>query len=89
MRNALAARALRELGQAHESKHMDEAVAKVTPVPRNLRMAELARKGGWQNEALALWWAAAKDPTNAEKTLRMLYDFYAARRDTQGAAIEC
>jgi len=26
---------------------------------------------------------AAKDPINAEKTLRVLYDFYASRRDTQ------
>jgi len=46
-------------------------------------LAELARKWGWQNEALDLWWLAAKDPSNAEKTLRMLYDFYAGRRDTQ------
>ena len=26
---------------------------------------------------------AAKDPINAEKTLRMLYEFYASRSDTQ------
>jgi len=85
MRNALAARALRELGQAQESSQQwNEAVFKVSARPEQIfGLAELARKWGWQNEALGLWWLAAKDPTNAEKTLRMLYDFYAARRDTR------
>ena len=46
-------------------------------------LADLARKWGWQSEAVDLWWLAAKDPINAEKTLRMLYEFYASRRDTQ------
>jgi tetratricopeptide (TPR) repeat protein len=85
MRNALAARALREVGQVQESsQEWKEAVAKVgTRSEQIFGLAELARKWGWQNEALDLWWLAAKDPINAEKTLRMLYDFYADRRDTQ------
>jgi len=85
MRNALAARALRELGQAQESSQQwNEAVAKVSARPEQIfGLAELARKWGWQDEALDLWWLAAKDPVDSEKTLRMLYDFYAARRDTR------
>jgi tetratricopeptide (TPR) repeat protein len=85
MRNALAARALRESGQAQESSQQwNEAIDKVSARSEQIfGLAELARKWGWQNEALDLWWLAAKDPINAEKTLRMLYDFYADRRDTQ------
>ena len=85
MRNALAARALREAGQAQESSQQwNEAIDKVSARSEQIfGLAELARKWGWQNEALDLWWLAAKDPINAEKTLRMLYDFYAGRRDTQ------
>ena len=85
MRNALAARALRELGQLQESgQQWKEAVAKVGTRPEQIfGLADLARKWGWQSEAVDLWWLAAKDPINAEKTLRMLYDFYASRRDTQ------
>src|SRR5207302_4828156 len=61
-----------------------EAVAKVGTRPEQIfGLADLARKWGWQSEAVDLWWLAAKDPINAEKTLRMLYDFYASRRDTQ------
>ena len=85
MRNALAARALRELDQVQESSQQwKEAVAKVGTRPEQIfGLAELARKWGWQNEAIDLWWLAAKDPINAEKTLRMLYNFYASQRDTQ------
>ena len=85
MRNALAARALRELGRAQESSQQwNEAVARVSARPEQIfGLAELARKWGWQNETLDLWWLAAKNPTNTEKTLRMLYHFYAARRDTR------
>ena len=85
MRNALAARALRELGQVQESSQQwKEAVAKVGARPEQIfGLADLARKWGWQSEAVDLWWLAAKDPINAEKTLRMLYEFYASRRDTQ------
>jgi tetratricopeptide (TPR) repeat protein len=85
MRNALAARALRELGQLQESNQQwKEAIAKVGTRPEQIfGLADLARKWGWQSEAVDLWWLAAKDPVNAEKTLRMLYEFYATRRDTQ------
>jgi len=85
MRNALAARALRESGQVQESSQQwNEAVAKISGRSEQiLGLAELARKWGWQNQALDLWWLAARDPVNAEKTLRLLYDYYAGRRDTQ------
>ena len=85
MRNALAARALRESGQVEESSQQwNEAVAKISGHSEQiLGLAELARKWGWQNQALDLWWLAARDPVNAEKTLRLLYDYYAGRRDTQ------
>jgi thioredoxin-like negative regulator of GroEL len=85
MRNALAARALRELGQVQESSQQwNEAVAKISGRSEQiLGLAELARKWGWQNQALDLWWLAARDPVNAEKTLCLLYDYYAGRRDTQ------
>ena len=85
MRNALAARALRESGQVEESSQQwNEAVAKISGRSEQiLGLAELARKWGWQNQALDLWWLAARDPVNAEKTLRLLYDYYAGRRDTQ------
>jgi thioredoxin-like negative regulator of GroEL len=85
MRNALAARALRESGQVQESSQQwNEAVAKISGRSEKiLGLAELARKWGWQNQALDLWWLAAKDPINAEKTLRLLYDYYTDRRDTQ------
>ena len=85
MRNALAARALRESGQVQESSQQwNEAVAKISGRSEQIiGLAELARKWGWQNQALDLWWLAARDPVNAEKTLRLLYDYYAGRRDTQ------
>src|SRR5205823_4448877 len=85
MRNALAARALREVDQVQESsQEWKEAVAKVgTRSEQIFGLAELVRKWGWQNEAIDLWWLATKDPINAEKTLRMLYDFYADRRDSE------
>jgi thioredoxin-like negative regulator of GroEL len=84
MRNALAARALRELGRLQESgQQWQEAVARAGANSEQIfGLADVARKWGWQNEAADLWWLAAKDPINAEKTLRMLYDFYATQRDT-------
>ena len=84
MRNALAARALRELGLRQESdQQWQEAVAMVgTSSEQIFGLADLARKWGWQNQAIDLWWLAAKDPVNSEKTLRLLYDFYASQRDT-------
>src|SRR6266480_1291030 len=57
MRNVLAARALREVGQVQESsQEWKEAVAKVgTRSEQIFGLAELARKWGWQNQALDLW----------------------------------
>src|SRR5213592_5036848 len=85
MRYSLAATELREVEQVQESSQdWKEAVAKVgTRSEQIFGLAELARKWGWQNEAIDLWWLATKDPINAEKTLRMLFDFYVGRRDSQ------
>ena len=54
MRNAPAARALRELGQLQESSQQwKEAVAKVGNRPEQIfGLADLARKWGWQSEAV-------------------------------------
>src|SRR5439155_2842980 len=61
----------------------NEAVVKVNARSEQIfALAELVRKWGWEKEALDLWWLATKDPSYAEKTLRMLYDFYAGRHDT-------
>src|SRR5207244_10996784 len=66
------------------SQQWNDAIDRVSARAEQIfGLAELARKWGWQNEEVDLWWLAAKDPSNAEKTLRMLYDFYAGRRDTQ------
>jgi thioredoxin-like negative regulator of GroEL len=82
IRNALMAKALRETGQ-DPTQQWNEAVAKVNPGSEQIfGLAELAQKWGWEKEALDLWWLAAKEPNHAEKTLRMLYDFYAGRQDT-------
>jgi predicted Zn-dependent protease len=84
MQHALAAKALRETGQEY-SQQWNEAVARVNPASEQIfALAELVRKWGWEKEALDLWWMAAKDPAQAEKTLRMLYDFYASRQDATG-----
>jgi thioredoxin-like negative regulator of GroEL len=82
LRNALLARALRETGQDF-TPQWNEAVAKVNAGSEQiLALAELAQKWGWEKEALDLWWVAAKEPDQAEKTLRILYNFYANRHDT-------
>jgi len=82
IRNALMAKALRETGQ-DSTQQWNEAVAKINPGSEQIfALAELAQKWGWEKEALDLWWLAAKDPNHAEKTLRMLYDFYVGRQDT-------
>ena len=84
LRNALAAKALRETSQLQEStQQWNEAVVKVNGHAEQIfRLAELTRRWGWEKEMVDLWWLAAKDPVQAEKRLRMLYDFYAGRSDT-------
>src|SRR5439155_4847954 len=82
IRNALMAKALRETGQ-DSTQEWNEAVAKVNPGSEQIfGLAELAQSWGWEKEALDLWWLAANDPSHAEKTLQMLYDFYSGRQDT-------
>ncbi len=82
IRNALMAKALREMGQ-DSTQQWNEAVVKINPGSEQVfALAELAQKWGWEKEALDLWWLAAKNPNHADKTLRLLYDFYASRQDT-------
>jgi Flp pilus assembly protein TadD len=82
IRNALMAKALRETGR-DSTQQWNEALSKINPRSQQIfALAELAQKWGWEKEALDLWWLAAKAPNQAEKTLRILYDFYAGRQDT-------
>ena len=47
-------------------------------------LAEMARKWGWEKDALDLLWLAAEDPRKADQTLNTLYNIYAAKGDTHG-----
>jgi tetratricopeptide (TPR) repeat protein len=85
LRAALLARALRELGRAEDSAQAwNEAVRQVNGHSEEIfLLAEMARKWGWEKDALDLLWLASEDPQKAEQTLNTLYNIYAARGDTQ------
>jgi cytochrome c-type biogenesis protein CcmH/NrfG len=85
LRNALAARALREMGSEPDSAaQWNEAVKKVTANTRHIMiLAETAEKWGWRSEAIDLLWLAAKDPTKGDEALRTLYGYFAKNGDTQ------
>jgi thioredoxin-like negative regulator of GroEL len=85
LRAALLARALRELGRAEDSaQQWNEATHQVSDHSEEvLLLAEMARKWGWEKEALDLLWLAADDPQKADQTLSALYNIYAAKGDTQ------
>ena len=85
VRNALSARALRELGNEVDSTaQWNEAVKKVTASPPYILMlAETAEKWGWRNEAIDLLWLAAKDPLKGDDALVTLYRYFAQKGDTQ------
>ena len=85
LRNALHARALRELGNASESaSQWNEAVKKVSADARQaLSLAETIEKWGWRTEAIQLLWLAAKDPVKGEEALRMLYGYFAKTGDAE------
>lgn len=85
IRNALSARALRELGNETDSTtQWNEAVKKVTASPPYILMlAETAEKWGWRNEAIDLLWLAAKDPLKGDDALRTLYQYFAQKGETQ------
>lgn len=85
MRSALLARAGRELNRPTEfERRWAEATRKVSGrSEQTLLLAETAKKWRWESEAIDLFWIAAKDPANAERTLAALYRYFSARGDTK------
>ncbi len=85
LRNALSARALRELGSEAESAgQWREAVRKVTGNTRQLLLlVETVQNWGWRAEGIDLLWLAAKDPVKGDEALRSLYKYFARNADTQ------
>lgn len=85
LRAALLARALRELGRPEDSaQQWNDAVRQVHGHTEEIfLLAEIARKWGWEKNALDLLWLASEDPRKADQTLNTLYNIYAAKGDTQ------
>jgi cytochrome c-type biogenesis protein CcmH/NrfG len=85
LRNALHARALRELGDAPESaSQWNETLKKVAADPRQaVSLAETVEKWGWRAEAVDLLWLLAKDPARGDDALKVLYGFFARNNDTE------
>jgi cytochrome c-type biogenesis protein CcmH/NrfG len=85
LRNALHARALRELGnEPQAASQWNEALKKVTADPRQaLGLAQTVEKWGWKTEAVDLLWIVAKDPTRGDEALRTLYSYFAKNDDTE------
>jgi cytochrome c-type biogenesis protein CcmH/NrfG len=85
LRNALQARALRELGDEPESAvQWNEALKKVTADARQaMILAETVEKWGWRTEAIDLLWVVAKDPVKGGEALRALYGYFAKNNDAE------
>jgi tetratricopeptide (TPR) repeat protein len=85
LRNALQARALRELGSESESdSQWSEALKKAAADPRQaLSLAETVEKWGWRAEAIDLLWIVAKDPVRGDEALRTLSRYFAKNDDTE------
>lgn len=85
LRNALLARAMRELGNTADStSQWNEAMKKVAVDSRYIMMlAETVEKWGWRSEAIELLWLIAKDPVKGDEALRTLYQYFAKKDDTQ------
>ncbi|HEX4641166.1 MAG TPA: hypothetical protein VH252_07250, partial [Chthoniobacterales bacterium] len=85
LRDALHARALRELGNEPEfAVHWNEALKKVSALPRQaFNLAETVGKWGWREEAIDLLWIVSKDPVKGEGALRTLADYFAKNGDTE------
>ena len=85
LRNALHARALRELGNEPQSaSQWNEALKKVAADPRQaLSLAQTIEKWGWRTEAVDLLWIVAKDPVRGDEALRTLYAYFAKNDDTE------
>ncbi len=85
LRSALAARALRELGnQPDSTAKWAEAVNKVSGNTRHtLLLADTVGKWNWRKEAIDLLWLAADDPLKGDEALQTLYAYFAKNGDTQ------
>jgi len=85
LRNALSARALREMGRDLDSNaQWTEAIKKATPnAEAILMLSETATKWGWRHEAIDLLWLASKDAVKGQTALQTLYAYFAKLGDTQ------
>ncbi len=85
LRSALAARALREQGNQMESAaQWADAVKKVGGDAKlALTLAEIVQKWGWRDEAIELFWVAAKDPGKGDEALQALYRHFASTGASQ------
>jgi cytochrome c-type biogenesis protein CcmH/NrfG len=85
LRNALHARAFRELGNETDfAAQWNEALKKVAVDARQaLILAETVKNWGWKAEAIDLFWVIAKDPEKGEDALRALYTYFARNSDTE------
>ncbi len=85
LRNALQARAFRELGNEPESAaQWNEALKKMAADTRQaLVLAETVEKWGWRDEAVDLLWLVAKDPVRGDDALGALYRYFAKNGDTE------
>lgn len=85
LRSALAARALRELGnETGAQTQWREAVKKVIAAPKQaLVLAEIVQKWGWETENTELLWIAARDPDKGDEALQTLYVRFAKIGATQ------
>ncbi|MEY2575764.1 MAG: hypothetical protein QOF80_1251 [Verrucomicrobiota bacterium] len=85
LRNALHARALREMGnEADFASQWNEAQKKVAADSRQaLILAETVKNWGWRAEAIEMFWVLARDPVKGEDALRALYGYFAKNKDTE------
>lgn len=85
LRNALAARAERELGDESESAaQWAEAIKNIgSDGKQAVTLAEIVQKWGWRDQAVELFWVAAKDPAKGDDALQALYSYYAKNGSTQ------
>lgn len=79
LRNALAARVAREFGdETASAAQWSEALNKVNADPRQaLTLAEIVLKWGWRDQAIELYWVAAKDPAKGDEALQALSAYFA------------
>ena len=84
LRNALATRAARELGNESEAAtQWNDALRKVNANPKHaLTLSELVYKWGWRDQAIELLWIATKDPGEGEQALQRLYSYFSSHGAT-------